>query len=238
MQALHAFKPLHRRRWRFVAPLLGLILPACAVTGQPPPVATPAASPGGQLTIEPGGAVRLTLTPSFSKASYRAQEQLRALNFPNEAVGSTHEVTGSIVIEESGAIRRDESRITADLRSMRSDDPIRDNYIQQETLQTRRFPTAEFQLSELRDVPRPIPIGTDVSIELLGDLTVHGTRRPVTWVGSARLDGDTLTGAVSTHVTITEFGMRLPSVVRVLTLEDAMTLELVFQARSEVMPPL
>ena len=79
-------------------------------------------------------------------------------------------------------------------------------------------------------------MGTDVNVELLGDLTVHGTPRPVTWSGSARLDGGTLTGAVSTHVTITEFGMNLPRVFRVLTLEDALTLELAFQARAETLP--
>jgi polyisoprenoid-binding protein YceI len=177
--------------------------------------------------------MRFTLVPGFSKASYRAREQLRAINFPTEAVGSTREVTGGVVLDASGAVRSDDSRITADLRSLRSDEPIRDNYIQENTLQTAQFPTAEFRLTEVRGVPRPIPTGTDVNVELVGDLTVHGTARPVVWVGSARLDDHTLTGAVSTHVTITEFGMNLPSVFRVLTLEDALTLELAFQARSE-----
>ena len=237
MQALHPFELLHPRRWRLVAPLLGLILAACAGPVPQQPATTPTSPLGGHLAVEPGGAVRFTLAPSFSRASYRAREQLRGINFPTEAVGSTREVTGSIILEESGAIRRGESRITADLRGMRSDEPIRDDYIQESTLQTDRFPTAVFQPSELRGVPKPIPTGRDVRIELLGELTVHGTPRPVTWVGSARLDGDVLTGAVSTRVTITEFGMDLPSVFRVLTLEDALTLEIAFQGKSEVMPP-
>ena len=177
--------------------------------------------------------MQFTLVPTFNRASYRGREQLRGINFPTEAVGSTREVTGAIALDENGAIRREESRIVADLRSLRSDEPIRDNYIQENTLQTAQFPTAEFQPTELRGVPRPIPMGTDVNLELVGELTVHGTTRPVIWTGSARWEGDTVMGTVSTRVTITEFGMRLPSVFRVLTLEDALNLELAFQAKAE-----
>jgi polyisoprenoid-binding protein YceI len=180
--------------------------------------------------------VRFVLTPGLSKATYRGHEQLRALTIPSEAVGTTEDVTGSLVLEERGTIRQADSRITVDLRSLRSDQSIRDNYIQENTLHTSQFPTAEFQPTELRGVPNPIPLGREVQIELVGDLTVHGTTRPVTWTGSARLDGDTLTGAMSTHVTITEFGMELPRVFLVLSLEDALTLEITFQARSERLP--
>jgi len=180
--------------------------------------------------------VRFVLTPGQSKVNYRGHEQLRALTIPSEAVGSTQDVTGSLVLDERGTIRQADSRLTADLRSLVSDQPIRDNFIQRETILTSQFPTADFQPKELRGLPSPIALGSDVPIELLGDLTVHGTTRPVTWSGSARLDGDTLTGMMSTHVTITEFGMDLPRVFLVLSLEDALTLEIAFQARSDLLP--
>jgi len=146
-------------------------------------------------------------------------------------------VTGTIVVDERGAVRTTDSRITVDLRTLRSDEPIRDNYIQENTLETAQFETAEFQPKEIRSVPSPIPIGKDVNLELSGDLTVHGTTRPVTWQGSARLDADTLTGSVWTRVNITDFGMPLPRAFRLLTLEDTLTLEMYIQAKSELLPP-
>ena len=245
-------------RWRLAVLLLGVLLVACAgpAAVQPPPTrspippASPVVSPapatspvqsppiaaGDRLAIPAGGAVRFVLTPGQSKVNYRGHEQLRALTIPSEAVGSTQDVTGSLVLEERGTIRQADSHLTVDLRSLVSDQPIRDNYIQENTIQSSRFPTADFQPKEIRGLPNPIPLGTDVPIELLGDLTVHGTTRPVTWTGSARLDGDTLTGTMSTNVTITEFGMELPRVFLVLSLEDALTLEIAFQARSELLP--
>lgn len=245
MQYANLFRQLRQARSRGVVLLSVFFMAACTGTAARPPeadlsaaVPEEAAAPpaGGQLVLDPGGAVRFSLVPSFSKVSYRAREVLRGINFQTDAMGSTREVTGSITLEENGGIRGDDSRITVDLRTLRSDEPIRDRFIQDNTLQTEQYPTAEFQLVELRGVSKPIPTEIDVSVELLGDLTVHGTTLPATWVGSARLDGDVLTGVVSTRVSITEFGMDLPSVFRVLELEDALTLELAFQARSQVIP--
>jgi polyisoprenoid-binding protein YceI len=63
-----------------------------------------------------------------------------------------------------------------------------------------------------------------------GDLTVHGVTRPVTWQVSAQFDEGSVSGDATTDVKMSDFGMTPPHVGPVLSLEDGLTLELVFAA--------
>lgn len=217
---------------------VGFVSVGCSSPARQSPPVPPAAILPPAVSAGPSyatGLVRFTLLPQ-SEVRYRAREVLRALQFPTEAVGTTRQVTGSIAVDSSGAIAADESHVSVDLRGLRSDEPIRDNWIQESTLETSRFPTAVFRPVELRGAPVPLPTAGEVTFDLLGDLTVHGVSRRVTWVGSARIDGSMVNGSASTRVRITEFGMELPDVFRVLSMEDEITLELEFRARREAIP--
>ena len=118
--------------------------------------------------------------------------------------------------------------------SLQSDEPIRDRYIKENTLQVSQFPTVEFVTREVRGLATPLPTGGDVTFQLVGDLTVHGVTRPATWDVRARINDQDATGTASTQVKITDFGMALPRVARVLSLEDTLTLEVDFHATSGV----
>lgn len=76
----------------------------------------------------------------------------------------------------------------------------------------------------------------EFAFELAGDLMVHGVTRSVTWIGSARADGRTVTGSASTRVRITDFGMELPNVFRELSIENELTLKLDFRAQRAPIP--
>ena len=88
------------------------------------------------------GVIRLEVQ-SGSKAEYRVREQLARLNFPNDAVGTTEAVTGAFIIRPDGSFTPD-SKLIVDLRTLKTDEPKRDGYVRANTLQTDRFPNAEF----------------------------------------------------------------------------------------------
>ena len=218
-------------RWlAAVVGCLGVLLAVVGVTtatsDRPTPSGDPVRAPA---VAERGDGVLLTLVPGGSEARYRAQEQLTGRGF-NEAVGSTREVDGSIVLDANGAIVPGQSRIVVDLRGLTSDSRSRDNYIQRNTLETARFPTADFVIYEAPGLPTPLPSSGEAAFQLTGDLTVHGVTRPSVWQVTAQFSEQEVVGAAATRVLMTDFGMTPPRAGPVLSIEDAITLEIQLRA--------
>jgi polyisoprenoid-binding protein YceI len=161
---------------------------------------------------------------------------LAGASLPNEAVGSTPDVSGTVVLDGTGNVNPDQSRIVVGLRALRSDQSIRDRYIQDNTLETQQFPVAEFVPSEARGAPTAVPTAGEASFQLMGNLTVHGVTRPAVWDVTATFAGSEMAGRATTQVKITDFGMAKPRVARVLSLEDELMLELEFQALMSTEP--
>jgi polyisoprenoid-binding protein YceI len=172
----------------------------------------------------------LVIDSSASKASYRAHEQLVGRTLPSEAVGTSSSVSGSLVLAPDGSIVADQSKISVDLSKLQSDESRRDNFIKGTTLQTSRFPMATFVPREAQGLPSPLPTTGQATFQLIGDLTVHGVTRPVTWQVTAQFGDASVSGAASTTVNISDFGMSPPKAGPVLSIEDGLTLELAFTA--------
>ena len=116
---------------------------------------------------------------SGSFAGFRVDEELIG---PGAvvAVGRTGEVTGSIDIsgdELSAAV------IDVDLTTLISDRPGREGAIQR-ALETSRFPTATFSLTDTISLPTGAAEGELFSVTAVGDLTIHG----ITQTSSFALD--------------------------------------------------
>ena len=174
--------------------------------------------------------MRLVLDASSSQASYHAQEQLVGNTLPSEAVGTSPGVTGTLLLGADGSIAADQSTITVDLTKLKSDESRRDNFIKTDTLQTSKFPTATFVAQAVQGLPSPLPTTGQATFQLLGDLTVHGVTKPVTWQVTAQFADTSITGSATTSVNITDFGMTPPKAGPVLSIEDTLGLELAFTA--------
>ncbi len=179
------------------------------------------------------GGTRLTVVPDGSEARYRVQEQLVGRDLPNDAVGTTNDVTGEIVLDPSSRIVPGDARITVGMASLQSDSERRDSYVRENTLETDRFPTAEFIPREAPGLPSPLPTSGEERFQLVGDLTVHGVTRPVTWEVTTQFGEEEVTAAASTVVRMTEFDMTPPRVGPVLSVEDEARLEIDLLLRRE-----
>jgi polyisoprenoid-binding protein YceI len=175
-------------------------------------------------------AATLVIDPSASHASYRAREQLAGRNLPSDAVGTSTAVSGAVVFSADGSIDSNQSQIKVDLSKLTSDESRRDNFIKGNTLQTSQFPMATFTPRDSEGLTMPLPTSGQSNFQLIGDLTVHGVTRPVTWQVTAQFDPTSVSGNATTDVNISDFGMTPPKAGPVLSIQDALTLELAFTA--------
>jgi polyisoprenoid-binding protein YceI len=70
------------------------------------------------------------------------------------------------------------------------------------------------------------PLGSEAgTFTLIGDLTIHGVTKAVSWSATAKLDGDTLTGSASTTFNMADFDIQPPKVGPVVSLDENVKLE-------------
>jgi polyisoprenoid-binding protein YceI len=185
--------------------------------------AAPSRSAGVRLDVAPG-----------SSASYRVREQLARLNFPNDAVGTTQTVTGSLHFAADGAIEADQSKLRIDLRTLKSDEERRDAYLRDRTLRTDRFPMAEFAARRTQGLMFPLPSSGAVSFQLIGDLAVHGVTSEVAWNVTGNLGSDLVTGRATTRFPFSKFKLTIPRLLGLVSVNDDIQLEVDLRMRRTV----
>ena len=168
---------------------------------------------------------RLVLAASGNEARYRVREQLAGVDFPNDAVGATSAITGEIVLDDAGKVIASRSRITVDLRTLKSDRERRDGFIQRRTLETEAHPFAVLDVTAITGLAHPLPATGSLTFTLTGNLTIHGTTRPTTWQVTAAGGADGYRGTAKTTFTFADFGLTKPRVAVVMSVEDTIGLE-------------
>jgi polyisoprenoid-binding protein YceI len=185
----------------------------------------------GAPAIDPTKPAKLEIAEG-SKARYKVREQLAGINFPSDAVGTTEAVTGVIVLNPDGSIDASRSKLTVDLRTLKSDQQMRDGYIQGRTLETEKYPTIEFVPRKTVGLPSPLPSGmqAQAGFQLIGDLTLHGVTKEVTWNVVATF-ADQVAGRATTTLQFGTFNLTKPSLARLMSVDDKIELEIEFKCR-------
>jgi polyisoprenoid-binding protein YceI len=165
-----------------------------------------------------------------SGARYRVREQFADQDFPNDAVGETSEVSGSIVFDSNGKVLADQSKLVVDLRTLDSDEEDRDDFLRGESLESDRFPFAEFVVRELPGLTWPLPQRGQATFQMVGDMTLHDNTSPLTWEVTAEFTPERVAGSATTNFTFGDFHMVRPSRFFLLSVEDNIRLELDFIA--------
>lgn len=180
-------------------------------------------------TGRPAAPIKLVVAADGNEARYRVREQLVGVDFPNDAVGTTKDITGKIVIGADGKIARDQSKITVNVASLKSDRERRDQFLKRATLGSDSFPTVTLVPTEVHGLPSPVPAGGSLTFEVVGDLTVRGVTHPTTWHVTAASQNGAYTGTASTKFTFADFQMTQPKIRILLTVADTIKLEYDFK---------
>jgi len=216
-----------------------LIIAACATAPAPTSTPVPALKPASSSvassvvssaasTTLPTDTVKLVIVPSTSEARFRAREVLAGNTLSNDAVGTTKQIEGTLIGKMDGTIVSAQSKFRVDLRTLKSDQAMRDNFIKQDTLNTAKFPYAEFVPIQAPGLPLALPADGKANFQLVGDLTVRDVTKRVTWDVVSQVNGDLITGTAVTKFSFGYFNMTKPNVARVLSIEDTIQLELDF----------
>jgi polyisoprenoid-binding protein YceI len=161
-----------------------------------------------------------------SEAGYRVREKLADLPAQSDAVGRTTAVTGGMTVDSSGGrlVARD-VRVEVDLTRLQSDKSRRDSRIRTQGLESSRFPTATFVSAGDVTVPADAPSGKAFTVDVVGDLTLHGVTKRVTIPVQGRLDANGLQAVGSLEFPMSMFGIEPPSIGGVVTVEPDATME-------------
>jgi polyisoprenoid-binding protein YceI len=217
--------------------LATLALAACGGADQPaatvaPTEAVDTASPTATVaaTATVSGGITFTVATG-SKAIIRVNEQLADRNLPNDAVLTTEKVTGEFTVLPDGTFTAG-SKIVADLTALSSDVDIRDDFIKQNTLQTRRFPEATFVPTRAERLELPL-LTSGATFKLVGQMTIRGVTKEMTFDVVAKQSGSDLaaTAKVTPAFQFGTFGMSQPRVFSVISIRDEIRLEVELVAK-------
>lgn len=203
--------------------IAGLVYGGLSLAATGPVAATRAAL--APAPADTGKAVRLIVAPAGNEARYRVREQLANLDFPNDAVGATSAITGSLVLDAAGTVVPAESRFVIDVTGLKSDKERRDGYLQRRTLETAQYPTVTLVPTALRGLPWPLPAAGAFAFEMDADLTVKAVTRSVRWQVEAVAGEGGFTGTASTVFPFEAFELAQPRVSVVLSVENEIRLE-------------
>ena len=197
-------------------------------TATPEPLATsepesPATEPTDSPTAVPeaGGGAGFAIGEG-SEATFTVNEKLAWLDLPNDAVMRTSGLSGAIYLDGQPSV------IELDLHSMTSDSDRRDGYVR-----NRMFPndqTATFTVSDLGDLPDPLPEGEVISQEVMGELTIQGVTKPVTFQVEARRDPDKLFVLGRTTFTWQDLEIPPPNIPGRIQVKDEVQVEVLLSA--------
>ena len=203
-----------------------MLVAACGGSGAvSTPSATPTAPPSATVTATAAAtsapASTWTVTDK-SKATIRVREQLVGVSLPSDAVLTATGAKGSFDLHADGTFTSG-SRITFDLTTLSSDQRDRDNFIKNDTLQVRTFPTATFVPTKTSGLTLPLSASGTFTFTLTGNMTIKGKTKEVTFDVTAKRDGSDLTATATANPSwkFGDFGMSAPSVpFRVLSVTD------------------
>lgn len=176
----------------------------------------PLGSPEGEWIVDTTvGEFSITEQTGATFVGFRVDEVLRSIG-STTAVGRTPGVTGALQIVGTTLVAVE---VVGDLTLLVSDESRRDSAVQR-SLETSTHPTAVFSLTapiEFGDAPT---LGEAVRLVATGTLTLKGTTRPVEVGIEAQAVGDRIVVVGSFEIKFEDYGVRPPSAISVLSVED------------------
>ena len=199
---------------------------ATAAAGSTPPTGTTTSGASGALTFK--------ILSDRSEAAYFADEKLASLPLPSKAKGSTKDITGQFQLTADG-FDLDASRpttFTVNLKTLASDKSMRDARVQNQGLETSKFPTATFTATKVTGFDKTLPADQEQTLQLSGSLDLHGVKKDVVWDVKAKRDGNVITALATLKFNFADFNIPVLNIANFVSVQDAVTLQVQIVAQS------
>lgn len=162
-------------------------------------------TPTGTMTPQTTGTT-YKISSTGSKVEFKINEVLR--DKPFMAVGVTSEIAGDVVVSSSSVSF---GTIAINARTFKTDAPNRDGAI------ARFILKSEDAANEFIYFKATSVTSTSVS----GDLTIAGVTKPANFAITMIQSGDVLSGTATANLKRSDFGLTIPSVPFVASVEDS-----------------
>jgi len=178
---------------------------------------------------ELAGSSVYTMNSSNTQASFTIDEVLRGE--PKTVVGTTNQVAGQFSFDASNLSAVQLGTITSDARTLATDDSGRNRALGNRILKTSDYEYVTFTPTSLSGLPTAITTGEPFTFQATGDLTIAGTTRPATFDVMLTPEADgSLGGSATSTIDYADWGVTIPSVPFVASVDESVILGLTFGA--------
>lgn len=174
----------------------------------------------------PDGATGYVVNADESNVGFTIDESLNTGD--TTAVASTTAIAGTILIDADGTALPC-SRIDVDLRTLESNEVRRDNNMLN-ALDVNNYPVATFIITEVQG--DALVEGQETELVLVGNLSVHGVEKQVSFSAKVTLKDGTVTGTATTQITFDDFDVSKPTMGPVISIADEIDLTIDIVATS------
>jgi polyisoprenoid-binding protein YceI len=147
-------------------------------------------------------------------AGYRFDEELAGIG-GNTAVGRTPDVSGTMTVADGAVTGVD---VEVDLTTLDSDSDRRDGALRSRGLESDRFPTATFRLTDPVTLPTRLTDVERATVTATGELTIHGVTNEAAIELQAELHGDNAVVVGNAPIALTDYGIDPPTGFSVLSI--------------------
>lgn len=188
-----------------------------------------AASATSGASAPASGSTVLQIVQNESQARFIIDEVLN--NAPNSVVGTTNQVAGEIAVDPQDPTKTRVGTIQINARTLTTDNDFRNRTIKNQILQTNQYELVTFTPTEIVGLPQSGAIGQSYTFQIVGDLTIRGVTKSVTFDVTATAASETqIKGTATTTIRYADYGISIPQVRQVASVADQVRLELDFVA--------
>jgi polyisoprenoid-binding protein YceI len=180
-------------------------------------------------TADTAATRRFEIQPGESQARFVIDEVLQGS--PKTVVGSTNQVAGQIALDPTDLDTAEVGTILINARTLTTDSEQRNRMLQNRILETGDHEYISFQPKQLIGLPDGAVAGQTVPIQIVGDLTIKGITREVTFDATVTpASTDRLQGSAATTIRYADWGISIPQVPAVAGVADVAQLQIDFVA--------
>lgn len=191
-------------------------------TDQPTSAPSSGSLPGTKQDAE-GKLFSFQVVPADTQVSYTVDEVL--FGQARKTTGVTNKVEGDFRLGlKEGMPYFDLSKLRVDLRTLKSDNGMRDAAIRARWLESDRYPYADFVAKEIKQFPGDADQGKEVKFQVSGDMTIREITNPVTFDVTVTYENGILTGEGTTTLLMKDYGFDPPEILGRFTVSDGVVI--------------
>ncbi len=155
------------------------------------------------------------------------------LGQPKTVIGATKEIAGDIAVDFDDPANSKIGAIRINARTLQTDNEIRNRALRGHVLQATKpeFEFVTFAPKTISGLPGNITVGEKLTLQIMGDLTVHGITRPVTFEATVTpVSESQVEGTARATVQYKDFKIVIPEAPGVANVSESVRLEIDFIA--------